>query len=337
MRPRAMVTAAAVTLAACATGNGAAPPPGRPAARLSAVPRVARLPAAASRRHLVPQAGAYLGAYVQPARFTPQAEIGAVLAFEHRLGRPIGLVHVYHPWVSPFPNAADRYFARHGKVLLLTWGGTPDTRAIIAGRDDSLIRARARALRRLGRPVLLEWRHEMDRPNLRWAVHSPADYRAAWRHIRGVFSAAGAGNVSWVWCPTAAGFASGRAQAYYPGDGEVDWLCADAYATSPAQPLRDVLMPFLVWASHHPKPIVLGEFGVRNDPAGWASWLAGVGALAERDAQIKALAYFDANGTSSTGQPYFFSLSHNAAAVSELAALLAKPYFHPRVPATGGS
>ena len=39
----------------------------------------------------------------------------------------------------------------------------------------------------------------------------------------------GATNVGWVWCPLATGFTDGRAQKYYPGDDQVDWLCADVY------------------------------------------------------------------------------------------------------------
>jgi hypothetical protein len=36
-------------------------------------------------------------------------------------------------------------------------------------------------------------------------------------------------NAAWVWCPTANGFADGQAAAFYPGNNEVDWICADAY------------------------------------------------------------------------------------------------------------
>jgi hypothetical protein len=288
------------------------------------------------RRHLVPAFGAYLGGYVQPASDSQQGQINAVLSLEHQLGRPLGLVHMYHPWGSSFPDKADTYFAEHGKVLLLTWGGAPDATKIIDGHYDALIRARALALKRLNRPVLLEWRHEMDRPDLLRALHSPADYIAAWKHIRAVFAAAGADNVSWVWCPTAWGFKSGRAQPFYPGDSQVDWICADGYSSTPSHPLAKILGPFLSWASHHPRPVLIGEFGERTDPAGWASWLAGVGELAKRDTQIKGLAYFDADGTSARGLRYRFSLKHSASAMAEFSALLSERFFSPAVPGMRG-
>ena len=281
---------------------------------------------------LVPASGAYLGAYVQPASYTSRGQIDAILGFERQLGRPLGLVHVYHPWDSPFPSAADQHFVRGRKVLLLTWGGTPDTAAIIAGRYDALIRQRAAAVKSLGRPILMEFQHEMDRPNLLWAMHSPADYIRAWDHIRAIFAAAGATNASWVWCPTAYGFTVGRAQAFYPGNSEVDWVCADAYSPSPSVPLSVTAGPFLSWAAHHPKPVIIGEFGVGGNPADWPAWLAGAGRLASQDPQIKAMDYFSGDGTDSNGHPYAYAMTGHAAAIRAFAALLAEPQFGSRVP-----
>jgi hypothetical protein len=281
---------------------------------------------------LLPSAGAYLGAYVQPATYTTRGEIDAILSFERQLGRPLGLVHVYHPWDSPFPSPADKYFVRRAKALLLTWGGTPDTRTIAAGGYDALIRRRAEAVKHLGKPIMLEFRHEMDRTNLQGVVHSPADYIAAWDHIRAIFRAVGATNVSWVWCPTAYGFTIGRAQAYYPGNSEVDFVCADAYSPSPAVPLSIIASPFLAWAAQHPKPAIIGEFGVGGNPASWPAWLAAAGRLARGDTQIKAMSYFSGDGTDSNGQQYAYSMGGHAAATKAFARLLAEPYFVSRVP-----
>ena len=65
-----------------------------------------------------------------------------------------------------------------------------------------------------------------------------AAYVAAWDHIRAIFTAVGATNVSWVWCPTGIGFEDGRAKPYYPGDNEVDWVCADVYSSPPPMAQR---------------------------------------------------------------------------------------------------
>ena len=286
--------------------------------------------------NLVPATGAYLGAYVKPAVYTPQAQIEAVRSFERLVGHPLNLVHVYHPWTNPFPSAADMYFVRSGKVLLLTWGGTPDTKAIANGRFDRMIRARAEAVKRLRRPILLEFRHEMDRPNLRWAVHSPADFIAAWDHVRAIFAAAGVGNASWVWCPTAQGFNLGRAQAYYPGNSEVDWVCADVYSGSPSESLGTAAAGLLTWASHHDKPILIGEFGVAGNPALWAAWLSAAGQLVSKHPQIKGLVYYNANGEDYGGNHYAYSINGNPSAISAFSELLGEAYFRPKMPAGPG-
>ncbi|HEY1644174.1 MAG TPA: hypothetical protein VGG35_26145 [Streptosporangiaceae bacterium] len=274
---------------------------------------------------LVPASGALLGAYVNPPQYTAADEISAVRTFQDQTGHKLALVHTYHPWTNKFPSPADAYFADNGQVLLLTWGGTPSTVDVINGRYDAMIRQRAIGLKDLGRPVLLEFRHEMDRPDLQSAMHSPADYIAAWKHIRAIFTSVGATNVSWVWCPTAWGFATGRAEAFYPGNDEVNWICADAYSGNPSEPLSTVIGPFLKWAAAHPKPIVLGEFGVAGDKSGWASWLGQVGEMVRQHPQIKALAYFDSTGSVAHGQ----TLTGDQPAVSEFGSLLRQSYFTP--------
>jgi hypothetical protein len=281
---------------------------------------------------LVPAAGAYLGAYVQPTGYTWQAQVAAVRSFQRQIRKRLELVHVYHPWQDPFPSPADRVFVAARKVLLLTWGGTPDTRQIIAGRYDQMIMARAEAIKKLHRPILMEFRHEMDRPNLQWAIHGPADYIKAWDHIRAIFRQAGATNVGWVWCPTGYGFQVGRAQAFYPGNAEVDWVCADVYSYSPAQSLGRAAAPFLAWASHTGKPVIIGEFAVDGPPSAWPAWLTAAGRFAEKHPQIKAIAYFDANGTDSNGNPFMYWLGDHEHALRAFARLAANPYFRPPIP-----
>jgi Glycosyl hydrolase family 26 len=281
---------------------------------------------------LVPSSGSYLGAYVQPTDYSSAGQVDAVEGFEHLIGSSIDLVHVYHPWTQPFPSGADQQFVGSGKVLLLTWGGTPDTKKIVAGDYDSLIKQRADAVKSLARPILMEFRHEMDRPNLQWAVHGPAAYIRAWDHIRSIFADEGATNVGWVWCPTGYGFQVGRAQAFYPGNREVDWVCADVYAFRPSQPLAQAAGPFMKFALATGKPILVGEFAVNGAPTAWAKWIAGAGRFAEQYPRIKGIAYFDANGTDSNGNPFKYWLGGHQSAVDAFARLAKEPYFKPAVP-----
>lgn len=276
-----------------------------------------------------PDQGAYLGAWVGPVgaqAFTQAYEINAVYSLERQLGRKLSIVHTYLKWQAPFPTPSDRAFLSQGSMLLISWAGT-DTKQIISGAADGWIRTRARQIKALDKPVFLEWRWEMDRPNLRSQMHSGADFVAAWDHIRAIFASAGVHNAAWVWCPTANGFADGQAAAFYPGSQEVDWVCADAYPRAGTyQSFASTVEPFLSWASHHEKPAMIGEFGV---PEGYgepqrAQWLRAAQQVVLADRQIKALVYFDAS-PSGRGN---FALGH-AAALSEFRSIAEQPYFNP--------
>ncbi len=245
----------------------------------------------------VPAHGAYFGARVRGDSYTESAQIAAVDRLQQDIGRRLAIVHVFHLWPDPFPSSSDLAFLRQGSTLLLSWSGT-DTLAIISGRYDHMIRQRALAIKAIGKPIFLEWRWEMDRSGLQAEIHSPADYIKAWDHIRSIFAQEHVTNVAWVWCPTALGFATGQAAAYYPGNNEVDWICADAYpGYGPYRSFADVVRPFLSWASKHPKPVMIGEFGVPTTYGAQqrAQWLLDAARTVQGDQQIKALLYFDAN------------------------------------------
>ncbi len=127
-------------------------------------------------------------------------------------------------------------------------------------------------------------------------------------------------------------FKYGRAQAFYPGDNEVDWICGDVYSDSGGQSLSEAASPLLSWASHHDKPVIIGEFATNDSSSGWASWLLAAGQLAKSDSQIKAIAYFDGNGTDSNGHPFHYWLGTQPTALSAFSRLAAESYFRPVAP-----
>lgn len=277
-----------------------------------------------------PARGAYFGAWVGPAVYTQANSIAVVDSLQRDLGRRLDIVHTYLKWQAPFPTVSDLDFARQGSTLLVSWAGT-DTRAIVSGAYDKWIRKRALAIKAFGHPVFLEWRWEMDRPNLHWQIHSGAEYVAAWKHIRVIFKAEHVNNVAWVWCPTAAGFADGRAAAFYPGNSEVDWICADAYpGASGYRSFANTVGPFLTWAAQHPRPVMIGEYGVPRSygSAGRAAWLRDATQTVRDDPQIKALIYFDADPTGH-GPQLSYSLQDDAAALREFRGMADNSYFNP--------
>ena len=163
-----------------------------------------------------PATGAYFGAWVDPTMYGQHGHISAVDSLQLQIGRRLDIVHTYLRQPATFPTPSDLAWVRQGSMLLVSWA-LNDSRGIAAGEWDAAIRQRAREIKALGKPVFLEWRWEMDRRTCATQVGSPADYIAAWKHIRLIFAEQHVTNVAWVWCPTARGFASGTRPGLLPG------------------------------------------------------------------------------------------------------------------------
>jgi hypothetical protein len=274
-----------------------------------------------------PASGALLGAWVRPTTLSQPDRLAAVGSFEATLGRPLDIVNTYRRFTESFPTRSDRGFAASGATLMLSWA-IDDTRVITSGAQDAAIHDWAHRIRDFGSPILLRFRWEMDRPNLSAAMWSAPDYIAAWKHVREIFTTERVPNVSWVWCPTAEGFAGGYAPPFYPGDDQVDWTCVDVYAGNQLRPLGELLHPFLTWAAAHPKPIVIGEFGVaRAWGAARAGWLADAAAVFRANPQIKAVTYFNSD-PDGNGPKQQFQLSNDPNALAAFTSLARQPYFH---------
>lgn len=289
---------AALATALCAGCSSSSAPSAAAPHGACTVPEPQTEPTAPATPPAVPQQR-YVGAYALTGLATQQGYIQSLNTLANQLCQPLDVAHVYLRWRYPFPTDAAQTFARQGKSVLVSWTGT-DTAQIASGREDATILATARQIAALPAPVFLEFRWEMDRPNLRATVHDPATYIAAWDRVRRLFASVEAPNVSWVWCPTAAGFTAGTAQAYYPGDNEVDWVCTDAYAQPapgvPAyQPFPRLVRAFLNWSKQHDKPIMIGEFGVPRSypPQQRAQWFEQAREVITASPRIKAVLYFD--------------------------------------------
>ncbi|MDL4772369.1 MULTISPECIES: glycoside hydrolase family 26 protein [Thermomonosporaceae] len=356
--PVAALAVMAVAAGGCGSGAGATP-------KITTTARAGVAPTP-------PKQGAYFGAWVPPdsagatsgrASGKPRAETsaggsgapsgapsggakgrpvpGAVGGFEHELGRQLDIVQSYRGWKSEFPTEGDAAVLAGNRYLLLTWAGA-DTKEIIRGKHDALIKARARAIKATGKPVFLRWQRDMDKPGLQdQKIHSSADFIAAWKRLRGIFKAEKVDNVAWVWCPTARGFGSRNAPAYYPGDDQVDWICADAQPGGDYdyRDLSESLKLFTEWARERPKPVMIAEFGVPESYAGRrAEWLRKA-AQTLQDPQVKAVVYFnsDEQAEDARDKRRMFSVAGDKQAVSALREIATTPYFNPRnLPVTGG-
>jgi Glycosyl hydrolase family 26 len=227
-------------------------------------------------------------------------------AWEGQLGRRFDIVHFYHQWTQPFPTAEERDLASGGRVLLLNWkppGGSGSWASVAAGGQDAQITATANRLKSFGRKLFLAFHHEPE-DNV-GEYGSASDYARAYRHIHDVFERVGASNVIWVW--NVMGFMGWQHlfDQLYPGDQYVDWIAYDPYnwygcrAGAKPQTFAEITKPFYDWsAARHPsKPLMLGEFGLREQPAGAmskAEWFRdAVATLKTSRTRIKAVVYFN--------------------------------------------
>ncbi|WP_205471507.1 oligosaccharide flippase family protein [Nocardioides sp. SYSU D00038] len=242
-----------------------------------------------------PGASAVLvGAAVDQALPTSGPQTAAYLGFDDTIGARTTLAHLFRTFDEPvLPPDLDDLVAS-GKQVMVSWNAA-DAPGIAAGVHDDVLRAAARDVREADTPLLLRFRWEMDRPNLRSTVGSPETYVAAWRHARAIFAEEGADRAAWVWCPTAAGFEpGGDAARFYPGDDQVDWLCVDAYPFKELVPLADLLAPFLAWARDRPHPVMIGEFGVPRigTDAERAAWISAAGRWLAGQPSVRGVCYF---------------------------------------------
>jgi hypothetical protein len=290
-----LVPAAAVTVAVLARPGGRHPPAAGPAT----TEKVPAFPAAT----LAPARGVLFGASVQAAGYPgPDPEQAAVAAFERAIGRTLAINNIYVAWTGPMPSATMRWDLARGTLPMITWAAAR-ANLVAGGADDATIRTTALQLKALHAPVFLRWFGEMDLPENQADAVSPATYVAAWRRMHDIFRRAGAANVRWVWCPDASGFDKGIAQAYYPGNAYVDWICTDGYNWASAfrgsswSSFQQIFAPFYAWGASTGKPLLIGEFGTVEGEAGAkASWFTQADRAIRLDfPAIRAVVYFESD------------------------------------------
>lgn len=272
---------------------------------------------------VAPPNGSLFGSYEMPvpgasdrASYTQQVE-----AKERFNGRVNDVFHYFYGWSASIPSWREQWALDGGRTPMISWAG-PVVSSITNGSQDAHIDQRARALRDLRRPVLLRFFWEPDARINVGRSQDPATYRAAWRRLHQRFQAAGATNVEFVWSPTADGFRTGEAPKWYPGDDVVDWIAADGYNWYPRstsgranwRSFSDIFTPFYAWAENRPKPLMVAEMGLQEDPSQSgrkAAWIRDMAAVLPRSfPRIKAVVYF--NGDGGRQIPWFVESSTSA-------------------------
>ncbi len=179
----------------------------------------------------------------------PRAEsFENIINLEDSLRLAFPVISIYSAWGSKpeeqFPATAVRTIVNMGSTPFITWepwledfdarefpGIPPPERraknsltAIATGTYDRYIERWARDAKAVGAPIFLRFGHEMNDPyRYPWGPQNnkPAEYVAAWHHVRAVFDSIGARNIIWIWAPHPA---YGYLDAFYPGDAYVDYI-----------------------------------------------------------------------------------------------------------------
>jgi hypothetical protein len=254
--------------------------------------------------------------------------MGAVTRFEQIAGKQVSLVNFFAPFANcastpcsfyPFPTGPMERIRDYGAIPVFSWSSQsiPSNRVepnfqlsdVIAGTYDSYIRKFAEDARNWGHPFFLRFNWEMNGSWFPWSEgvngNKPGEFVAAWRHVHDVFSAVGAGNVTWVWCPNVdPDGVFHDLSSLYPGDAYVDWTGLDGYnwGLNPAKPDRwrsfnelfsttysrvaDVVAPS--------KPMLIGEIGSTEQGGSKANWIEeALTAIPTSYPKIRGLLWFD--------------------------------------------
>jgi Glycosyl hydrolase family 26 len=278
----------------------------------------------------VPAAPLYWGATIGPQLTGTQApwDMTAVAKFEEHAQKPVSLIQFFQPFSNcastpcsfyRFPTAPLENVRQHGAIPVLAWASEsipasvaePDFQLsdLIEGRFDASIREFATAAKAWGHPFFLRFNWEMNGNWFPWSESAngnrPGEYVAAWRHVHDIFTAVGATNATWAWCPyvdpanTLQGLGS-----LYPGDEYVDWTCLDGYnwGTNPARPAGWRTFDQLYSSTYREvtgsiapsKPMLIGEVGSSEYGGSKPAWIAdALARIPVAYPQIRGLLWFD--------------------------------------------
>lgn len=292
-----------------------------------------------------------LGAYEERV----PGSLEGIVEIEEALDVTFPLMHAYVAWGDlpreRFPHDWLRAVRRAGSLPVLSWEpwltdfdadlhpGLPPAgeraegglRAVARGDYDFYVDRWARQARSHGGPILLRFAHEMNDPyRYPWGPqnNSAEDFVAAWRHVVERFRAAGADNVLWVWSPHPA---YGAFDAFYPGDGWVDWVGATVLNYGDAAPWSRWWSFGEIFGERYEdlaafgKPIMIAELGslaVGGDRAGW--YREALASLPDEHPRVRAVLYYaSASDATVTGKSVDWSVTGDSAVVRAITEAMA--------------
>lgn len=295
----------------------------------------------------------YWGVHREQVAYDPDALDDLTGDFD---GGP-AIVMWYQEWAGsqPFPAEAAARVLERGAVPMITWEAwSPPSRdpslepddvrqraqqpafrlsRIAEGRYDDYIRSYARAIADLGGPVMLRPFHEMNGFWYPWGGtvndNRPADFVAAWEHLRALFEAEGADNVTWVWSVNHVSLpdtAENSLDAYWPGADLVDWIgvsgfnFGDTSSVSSWRSFEAIYRDVLGQLEEYERPIILTEIATVPSGGDEAAWITDafaqlrqeherVGGVVWFDREVRDVRDFRIDATEASGQAFRAAIS----------------------------
>ena len=252
---------------------------------------------------LAPRHGVLFGAHISPRWGLYQGP--TVRKYEDMIGRKFDIVNRYHAF-SYVDMTTEKSMASEGRIPMISWkaldGSRPNRHRaaqIAAGRADGGIRKFARAVKAIGKPVMIRlWWEFTQAPGRVQYIGPPRDFIRAWKHVVRMFHRMGVKNAKFVWDPQAAAYCNGRAQSFYPGGRWVDWIGGSAVPIESYRSFHELFSCFYRFGKHHNRPLMAWS-GVTEKPGSpyWkARWLQGVKrTISNRMPKVKAFVYMHAD------------------------------------------
>jgi hypothetical protein len=256
-------------------------------------------------------ASIYWGAWIgkQLTGEQPPWDMGAASKFEEMAGKKLSIINFSAPFANcptsggscsfyNFPVNEMNTIRAHGSIPSYSWASQsiPSTTNepnfqlsdVIAGTYDSYIRKFAESAKAWGHPFFLRFNWEMNGRWFPWSEgvngNKSGEFVAAWRHVHDIFTAVGATNATWIWCPNVDPNGEFlKLAGQYPGDKYVDWTGLDGYnwGTNPAKPDRWRSFDQLYKSTYDEitgsiapsKPLMISEIGSTEYGGSKAAWI----------------------------------------------------------------
>jgi len=299
---------------------------------------------------MVPEHGAYTGAFIDFGEAEEDVTLEGIEDFETMVGKHQAIIASSSFWgEQDFPIRSLKVIWQHRSLPLVFWSpwDRPYTQStgpdrfnlnsIIAGTWDKYIDDWADAAKAFGKPMIVVFANEMNGDWFPWSGvyyggnqpaneektkwKGPETFKSAYRHVVDRVRSRGVTNIKWMFHTN--NYSSpldvwNFAPAYYPGPDYVDWLGLSVYGPQYKEEAWADIPSLVDWPYKEmsgvdpTKPIMIAEWGTGEFPRGnKAEWIRqGLELFRSKYPRIKAAVYWHERWQNEEG--YYSNLRVNS-------------------------